>query len=166
MDDLENLTQRAELCYATAYFIIPQYIQQNKERLLEELQTHKEVMAKSLYLTACKAGDQVPHEDDVVALTMHTVMLDTQHEAFIIAFPQFPPVNIQEYDSVDQIVLAPYFAAIIYNRTTNEMKYFILGQSLDAWTTLRKVTFTSNDNLGPGCQPDLEAFTKLLKRHV
>lgn len=67
-------------------------------------------------------------------------------------------------DAMQGIVLAPYFSAMIRERTTGTARYYVLGQSLDGHTTFRTVTPEMNANLGPGCEPELDAFLELLRQ--
>jgi hypothetical protein len=62
-------------------------------------------------------------------------------------------------------VLAPHFAGIIYDRTSREVRYYVLEQApTGGGTALRCITPEGmNCNLGPGPEPGLEAFVREIK---
>ncbi len=78
----------------------------------------------------------------------------------IIQYPTPPPFNLSDPD----LVLAPHFSAILHSTNDNQVRYFILGQSPTGGTTLRSVTTDGlNANLGPGPDPQIDAFINALK---
>ena len=85
--------------------------------------------------------------------------------------PTPPPVSIDLsnediLEALEGVVLAPYFSAILKGKTTDEVKYFILGQSPDGYTTLRATDGGVNANLGRGSDPEPNAFLELLRHRL
>jgi hypothetical protein len=93
---------------------------------------------------------------------------------FIIGYPEPPLIDMSQQlaendddlsilESLDGMVLAPYFSAIIRDDVTRSTGYYVLGQALDGGATLRRVTPHHNLSLGPGYNPDLNEFLQLLR---
>jgi len=75
-----------------------------------------------------------------------------------ISKPEFIPMNHPDR----KFVLAPHFSAVVRNPDNKSLDYYILGQAPLGGTTLRQVNEISNANLGPGCEPEIGEFIKLL----
>jgi len=111
-----------------------------------------------------------PDQDEVAAVTGHSGTLDGALRYHVVQFPAFPTVDLSNLSldpavldrAAKRFVLAPYFSAIVYS-DGGIAHYFVLGQSPAAGTTLREVTPEMNANLGPGCEPEPEAFLSLLR---
>lgn len=174
----ETNHDRATLCYATAYFVLPHYVFGEPQRVLKDFAERPDYSAKFFYVMACQVRDWEPSPDDLRQITAHSGMLNDDRSYHIIEYPPFPPVDITGRsgasgapsadsfkavrDAMRNVVLAPYFSAIIYGEQGIE-HYLVLGQSPDGATTLRRVTPRINANLGRGCAPSLAAFVSLLR---
>lgn len=168
----ESDHDRASLCYATAYFAIPQYVDSRPKNVLEDFAKDATYKAKFFYVVACKLSQSEPHEGDVRAITAHAVDLDNGWKSYIVEYPKFPPPDLSSLQPSDmlnamrKVVLAPYFSAVLFREPEQIEHYFVLGQSPMGGTTLREVRGQMNANLGSGCEPTLEAFTDFLRTKV
>lgn len=160
--------KRAEVVYERAYFLLPRRAHGELEELKSEFDQSPELGAMSYFVRAAKSRGIVPNSDDVRAFRVHSGWLDSKRDYIVIEYPRFTVVdllaNVTRGLEPSNYVLAPYFSAIVEDRGSCEADYFVLGQSPDARTTLRSVSPTINANLGPGCDPELEAFLKLLRK--
>lgn len=157
----------AQDCYTMAYFVLPRYVFDDPERLISEL-TENGLRAGMLYMMACGMNGREPQMDLLRSFPVHAGDLGGDTRYCVVEFPTPPHVNLSDMTmeevmaSADAVVLAPYFAAVV-TRPQSPPRYFVLGQSPDGFTTLRRVTQNSNANLGPGCEPELIAFVELLR---
>ena len=71
-------------------------------------------------------------------------------------------------DARNPPVLAPHFSAMIHDAETNDVAYFILGQApLGGGTTLRSISPEGvNSNLGPGPEPEVNAFLDAIRNRI
>jgi hypothetical protein len=161
--------KRAEVVYEMAYFLLPRRAHGELEELKLEFDQSPELGAMSYFVRAAKARGIVPNADDVRAFRVHsggwtvsenTSSLSTRDSRWSVDLL----ANVARGLEPSNHVLAPYFSAIVEDHDSCEADYFVLGQSPDARTTLRSVSPTINANLGPGCDPELEAFLKLLRK--
>jgi hypothetical protein len=167
--------KRAALTYATAYFVVPQYAFNQADQFTSDFVKAPDLAAKFFYVAACQAHNTDPNPEDAARVRGYTGLLDDRHDYYLIEYPPFPPVDLLASadaggppnaglpEEAGTYVLAPYFSAAVVERETGDLRYFVLGQSPDARTTLRGVTPTTNANLGPGCEPTREAFLGLLR---
>ena len=160
---------RASLCYATAYFAIPHYVFKEPQKVLDDFAKDPGFRAKFFYAVACKMDDSERHEEDVRAITANSVALSNGFNAYIIGYPKFPAPDLSSVPenelvrAIRNVVLAPYFSAIVFRGSDKIDHYYVLGQSPMGGTTFREVRGTANMNLGGGCDPTLSAFTEFLR---
>lgn len=165
-------SETPQICYAMAYFLLPRYCSERRESLLQNLRMGPKAGAAFFYVMTCKLSELEPREDVVHSLSVDIGKLDDATNFYIITYPTPPNVDISQLPEADimqavqQLVLAPYFSAVIENTQTDKLSYYILGQSPDGGTTLRTVEGTINANLGPGCEPSLSSFVQLLRDRV
>jgi hypothetical protein len=166
-----NAHEIAQTCYTMAYFVLPPYVHGQTEKVAQELSAGR-VGAMFFYILTCKASGKEPEPEAVVAFQAHTGSLDTRHDYYVIQYPSLPTVDLSNVDAdrmfeeLGKIVLAPYFSAMVREKNGGAVRYFILGQSPGGGTTLRGVSPDINANLGPGCEPELEAFLQLLRERI
>lgn len=127
--------------------------------------------AQFYFTEAAKGRKKQPKAEIASDVRGHTGRLDGRRDYIIVEYPQFPAIDLLADSSggpapPSGYVLAPYFSAVVIDRGSDEVRYFVLGQSPDARTTLRKVSPSANTNLGRGCEPNLEDFLALLRQHV
>jgi hypothetical protein len=164
--------KRAALTYATAYIVVPRYAFHETDRFTSDFVKAPDLTAKFFYVLACQAHQDEPNPEDADRVHGLTGLLDDRHDYYLIEYPAFPPVDLMTTggpplpDEAGPYVLAPYFSAVVIERETGNLRYFVLGQSPAAGTTLRGVTPTTNANLGPGCEPTRNAFLKLLREQA
>ncbi|WAS92635.1 hypothetical protein [Nannocystis punicea] len=151
-----TVRDRAQLCYTTAYFVLPRCIAADPAKLLRDLETQPRTTPAVMYLMACELEDSEPHEQDVAALTVQPAALGDRLRCQVLAYPHYPPVGV---------VLPPYFSVLVHAEGEAEvLHYFILGQSPTGATTLRTVTpDEANVNLGPGPEPTADALLAVLR---
>ena len=156
--------KRAQVAYHMAYFVLPPRAHNDIKELRADFDNGLDLAALSYYRQAAKSHGLAPHPDELLALRAHTADVG-QCDVIVIEYPRFPAVDLLTEPVIGSHVLAPYFSAVLENRMSTEVQYFVLGQSLDAGTTLRSVSPELNANLGRGCKPQLAAFLKLLRRY-
>jgi hypothetical protein len=165
----ETKHDRASLCYATAYFALPQYVFNKPKSVLNDFAKDPNYQAKFFYVMACKMSQSEPHEEDVRAITAQSVDLGNGWKSYIVEYPKFPPIDLSSLAQSDMVndirnvVLAPYFSAILFRNPENIEHYFVLGQSPMGGTTFREVRQEANANLGEGCEPTLALFAEFLR---
>ena len=157
--------KRAQVAYHMAYFVLPPRAHNDIKELRADFDHGPDLAALSYYRQAAKSHGFAPHPDDMRALRAHTGDIG-ECDLIVIEYPRFPAVDLLAESSGGSYVHAPYFSAILENRMSSKVQYFVLGQSLDAGTTLRSVSLELNANLGRGCAPELAAFLKLLRRYA
>src|SRR5262245_22947265 len=162
----------AQIAYDTAYFALPRRAHADIEELKSEFEDSPDLGAMFYFVETAKRRGVKPNAEDVRALRAHTGRINSEWSYIIVEYPRFPAVDLLA-DMSDGLppgggpyVLAPYFSVVVENRRSGEVQYFVLGQSPDARTTLREVSATMNANLGPGCEPDLDAFLALLRKRL
>lgn len=166
--DPDDCRERAQSCYTAAYFVLPKYVFEEPGRVLSDFAKDPNYAAKFFYVMACKVEGRDPPIDDARAVSGHSGSLNESFDYHVIQYPPFPPVDLtrlppdEMMEALQNVVLAPYFSAILYSKGGGIAHYFVLGQSPDGRTTLREVTPQMNANLGPGCEPDLARFVALL----
>ena len=161
---------RAQVAYDMAYFVLPPRAHNDIKELRADFEDSPDLGALSYYAQAAKARGVVPDAEDVRALRGHTGELD-DCDLIVVEYPRFPAVDLlarlSDGAPLDgSYVLAPYFSAVVIDRGSDEVRCFVLGQSPDARTTLRLVSPEMNANLGDGCEPEMDAFLKLLQLRV
>ncbi|WP_372364976.1 hypothetical protein [Candidatus Uabimicrobium sp. HlEnr_7] len=163
----------AQNCYTMAYYILPPYIFNEKEKVLTELKIGR-LGAMFFYTLTCMQANDEPTPEAMNALAVDAGSFEN-HDYYVITYPTPPPVNMMNsveelFDSKERSVLAPYFSAVIQEKESKKMRYFILGQSPHGMTTFRSVTIDAegmcNANLGPGCLPELPLFLEMLDNHL
>jgi hypothetical protein len=163
--------KRAQIVYDTAYFVLPPRAHADIEELKSEFEESPDLAAIFYFTLAAKRRGVEPNTEDVRALRGHVGRLESGWDFIVVEYPRFPAVDLLAGSDGSppgggSYVLAPYFSAVVHHRDAEEVRYFVLGQSPDARTTLRAVSSRMNANLGPGCEPELEAFLDLLRKHV
>lgn len=170
--------RRAAVAYAAAYFVVPRYAFGETDRFTSDFLKSPDLAAKFFYVVAAQSRGEEPNPEDAARVRGVTGLLDDRRDYYLVEYPTFPAVDLlADLDAgrepnaglpeeAGQYVLAPYFSAAVVERDTGEVSYFVLGQSPDAWTTLRGVTPTTNANLGPGCIPERAAFLQMLRERA
>jgi hypothetical protein len=150
-----------------AYFLLPQYVFENTEAVLKALAGDETPGAGFYYVMTCAANGKEPRPELIRSFPVHCGTLDDHRRYTVVQYPSPPPVGVSAFDqamaALENVVLAPYFSAIIENTDSKEIHYFILGQSPVGSTTLRGVRPGMNANLGEGCEPELDQFIELLR---
>jgi hypothetical protein len=160
--------ETAQNCYTMAYFVLPQYASSEAATFIENLARSPILGAGFYYVMACRMNGKEPDTGLLRSFPVHLGDLDEANRFCIVEYPTPPAVDLSELslDEMlqlgDEVVVAPYFSAIVLNKQSNEARYFVLGQSPDGYTTLRGVIPNLNANLGTGCEPELKEFIALL----
>jgi hypothetical protein len=167
MAETQTAQDTAQDCYTMAYFILPRYVFDDAEALVARL-LGDPTRAGSFYIMAASTNQHEPRWELFRSFPVHSGALDATTRYCIIEYPTPPAVDLSDLSFTEMmertrdVVLAPYFSAILRDQN-GPPRYFILGQSPDGFTTLRSVTLELNANLGPGCEPQLDAFVDLLR---
>jgi hypothetical protein len=162
----------AQNCYTMAYFVLPRYVFHQAATFIENLGRSPTLGAGFYYVMACQMNKIEPDVQLVRSFPVHIGDLDETNRYCIVEYPTPPAVDLSElsleemFESGSNVVLAPYFSAIVLHKPSNTARYFVLGQSPDGFTTLRSVTPGMNANLGPGCEPKLQQFVALLRARI
>ena len=161
----------AQIAYDVAHSLLPGRAHADAQGLRSEFEASPDARAQFYFTEAAKGCKKPPKAEFVRAVRGHTGRLDSKRDYIIVEYPQFPAIDLLAEAPggpapPSGYVLAPYFSAVVIDRASGEVRYFVLGQSPDARTTLRKVSPSANTNLGRGCEPKLEAFLALLRQQV
>jgi hypothetical protein len=162
---LVNAVRLEHVSYSVAYSILPHYAFGDMKKL-EEIWSGRPGLF--FYFMGCKMREVEPQDRDAVKYQSRRGDLDARREYFAIEYPIPAKVNMSSlspdeiFSTGSNVVLAPHFSAIIRDRETAEVDYFVLGQApLGGGTTLRMVTADgANCNLGPGPAPQFDEFLK------
>lgn len=163
-----DASETPRICYNMAYFVLPRFLFSEPDRVLEAFQAGPRVGAHIYYVITCESHEKVPREDVMSSLSVHAGILSATDRYYVVEYPPPPPVDLAGLPEEEimrvlgSVVLAPYFSAIVQDQATRELRYFVLGQSTDGHTTLRRVTPELNANMGRGCEPELDSFVALL----
>lgn len=141
------------VCWAMAYSLFPELVESG--RLVRDLERRRLTSTPYYYVLACTARGHGPREELLRAFRVHTGRMGPRHRWWAIEFPAPPPPGE---------VLAPWFSAVVEETSSGARSYFVLGQSPDGGTTLRRVTTGTNANLGPGGPADLQSFLSLIRK--
>ena len=152
-------------CYDVAYFILPQYVFESFDRLIELCTQSPQAAGPFYYVMACQGRGCEPDIEIAKKFIWRTGDFDAQRKYLALEYPTPPPVDMGSSDpltlleSGKKITLAPYFSVVVHGGTT-EPEYYILGQApIGGGTTVRSILKEGmNCNLGPGPAPKLDAF--------
>jgi len=153
-----------ELSYGVAYFVLPHYAHNDCEKLVEMWKNSPASAGPFYYLMACQMQKTEPINEVALCFRAHYRALDDRRDCYVMQFPEPPPfvlptTDIEELMKIKMPVLAPYFSAVVRDRQTKSVRYYVLGQAPTGGTTLRSVgADQTNYNLGPGPNPTLEEF--------
>jgi hypothetical protein len=152
-----------QLSYQIAYFVLPNYAYTRLSQIEELCRNTPKAAGPFFYVMACQMTNVAPNRNDAERFSWKVGSLDDLTDYYIMVHPTPPPFDITKIPQADigRHPLAPHFSAILSDRTTRTVQYYVLGQSpLGGGTTLRSVTINpmANSNLGPGPEPDLDAF--------
>jgi hypothetical protein len=150
------------LCYRTAYFVLPQLLFSDAERVVGYFTENEYPAGPFLYVLATRVLEIEGNREDALSFHTHTVELSDGVACYILEYPTPPAVDLTQRPPV----LAPYFSAILRDSASAEVSYYVLGQNpFNDGTTLRAVTPDGlNCNLGPGPSPELDSFIGFLQQ--
>lgn len=160
-----------QICYDVAYFVLPHYAFKDFEKIVDLCTNTPAAAGPFFYLLACQFRKSAPNPEDGRKFQWHVGTLDSERHYFALEYPVPPPIELSSVppekllSETAPLVLAPYFSAVIRRERTHESEYYVLGQApLGGGTTLRCVEPDGkNCNLGPGPNPDLDAFLNAVK---
>lgn len=161
----------AQLCYDIAYRILPRYAFEDLAKLQDLCRRTPSAAGPFFYVMASKMRGLEPDASAWRGFRWHLGELDRDHDYLALAYPTPPPIDLSErdleglLDSGPTIVLAPYYSAVIVRRRDEQVRFFNLGQApMGGGTTFRGLTRDGmNCNLGPGPEPDLDAFLDTIR---
>ena len=160
----------ATLCYGIAYFVLPRRAFEECDQLVKIFEDPAFDAGQYFYFLGSRIQKTKPVREQGQLFRSHHGELDSAHDYYVLEYPKPAPVDFSGIDPVEtppeQLpVLAPHFSAVIRRRPSGTIRYYVLGQSpLEGGTTLRCVTPDGmNCNLGPGPEPDLQAFLARLR---
>lgn len=165
--------QMAKVSYRIAYYVLPESVHGEFDKFLGIWRTMVPPIGIMLCEYACSLQKVRPTPEFATAFQTHEGRLDSNRDYYVLQFPPAPapaPMPPREMLLEDitkarekMPVLAPYFAAIVNDRSSCDRAYYVLGQSLATGTTLRSVTADgTNGNLGPGPEPTVASFVRCL----
>jgi hypothetical protein len=150
-------------CYGTAYFALPRLLFSQPERTLGYFVDNEYPEGPYLYMMATRILKVEPVREHALLFQAHCGELSPGKNYHILEYPAPPPFDLAQKGAV----LSPFFSAIIHNTADNEVAYYVLGQNPVSGTTFRTVTPDgANANMGPGPQPELEAFIDFLRQRA
>jgi hypothetical protein len=152
-----------QISYGIAYFVLPNYAFTRLSKIEQLCRETPNAAGPFFYAMACQMSKVPPNRADAERFSWKVGALDDRTDYYVMIYPTPPPFDITTIprEEIKQHPLAPHFSAILYDRTTQAVQYYVLGQSpLGGVTTLRRVTIDpmANYNLGPGPEPDVDAF--------
>ncbi len=162
-----------QLCYDVAYFILPYYAFRDDAKLADMCLNTPTAAGPLFYFMAAKAREVEPNTEDAKRFRWHHGQLAEGREYFALEYPVPPPVDLSDKPIEQMIsgaatfVLAPHFSVIVRGGGP-VAQYFILGQApMGRGTTLRCIKPEGmNCNLGPGPEPQLDAFLDVIREQV
>lgn len=151
------------ICYAMAYYTLPQAISANPSKVMDHIaikESSPNHWAALYYGLTCMTGGNQVDPEVAKEFLAFSGEVDNRYTYHIVQYPTpaaADPTNM---------VLAPYFSAIVVNNASRAIEYLVLGQSPDGGTILRTVHGTTNANLGRSCPPALPNFLQLLRERA
>ncbi|EDY19462.1 hypothetical protein CfE428DRAFT_3147 [Chthoniobacter flavus Ellin428] len=155
----------ARISYGFAYIVLPDLVYRSFEEFLKSWHDSWP-MGWMLCDFGCSKENVRTTIEQKAAFKTTTAPFGPNCDGYFVQFPPPPPYPILSEEEFQALIaskqrprLAPYFAAVIHDRTSGDRNYFTLGQSPAGGTTFRTVTEEGeNCNLGPGPEPDLAKF--------
>ena len=160
----QSMVPLEQTSYDIAYFILPRYVFQSLERIIELCTQTPNAAGPFYYVMACRARDCEP--DIELAKQYKWEIGEIGGRNYLaLKYPTPVPVDMGDSDPIAilesgiKIVLAPFFSVILYGGDSPP-QYFILGQApIGGGTTVREITADGmNCNLGSGPDPQLDLF--------
>lgn len=160
--------QMAQISHEIASLTLPRQAHGDFDSFL----AHWRQPAPPFYFPLCEQGcakRQIrPTPDFATAFKKYEAEIRPGCDCYIIEFPAPPPyVALPAGELIDLMsrapgeapVLAPYFAAIVNDRTAHRRHYYILNQSSGGGTDLRSVNSTGAETkVGDGPEATAQAF--------
>lgn len=151
------------LCYRLAYFVLPELLFSDAERTIGYFTNNDYPPGPYFYALATRVLEVEGNREDALSFQTHTIELADGVDCYILEYPKPPAVDLTQGSPV----LAPFFSVIIRKQGSSEVPYYILGQNPMSGTTFRSLTPDgANANMGPGPEPDLDAFMEFLKQRT
>jgi len=155
--------------YDIAYFILPHYVFQSLDQMIDLCIKTPSVAGPFYYVMACKGRGIEPDMESGKQFLWHKGEFGGRNY-LALEYPSPPPIDMGDSDplklleSGTKLVLAPYFSVILYGNDSSP-SYFILDQApIGGGTTVRSITSDGmNCNLGPGPEPRLELFFEAIR---
>lgn len=162
--------RRAAITREMAYGVVPREAFDEPKGFASEFEEAPDLTVVRCYRCAANDLGHRPDSDDVRQLRGHTARYG-EYEFYVIEYPRFPAIDIvttlgHGLMTTGRHVLAPYFSAVVLDRGSGEPVCYVLGQSPDGGTILRELTPTANMNRGPGCDPNVDEFLKLVRHRA
>jgi hypothetical protein len=158
------------LCYHVAYYVLPHYVFERLEKVLELCEKSPAAAGPFFYVMACKMAGVEPDFEAARRFVWRGGEFGDGRWYLALEYPPPPPVDFGEEDPGSllekgiKLVLAPYLSVILYGDAA-EADYYVLGQApLGGGTTVRSVLKEgANCNLGAGPKPVLEDFLEAIR---
>ncbi|MEM7317283.1 MAG: hypothetical protein AAF497_29505, partial [Planctomycetota bacterium] len=159
--------------YDIAYFILPQYVFSQLDRLIDQCLNTPTAAGPFFYVMARQVRETEPDIEAAKQFKWHNGAFDETQKYLLLEYPVPPAVDLGDADPIsmlesgNKIVLAPHFSLILYGGDESPL-YYILGQSpLSGGTTLRQILDGGmNCNLGPGPPPARDQFFACVREVV
>lgn len=153
------------LSYDIAYFILPPYVFQRFDRMIELSNATPCIAAPFYYGMACQAHGIEPVKELALRFRWHKGDFSAQIKYMALEYPTPAPREIGNADPLELLAsgrmppLAPYFSVVLYG-SGMQPEYFILGQSpMPGVNTVRRILPDgANCNMGQGPEPELSLF--------
>lgn len=164
----------APVSYAIAYFVLPNGVFREPENYIAIWNDPVAPAGGVFYEMGCQfhGADVVPERAALYKASCGK--FDDSTDFYLLEYPAPPPLDFsrlfpgKKTSEAEVPVLAPYFSAMLRDRATGAVSYYVLGQSpVGGGTTVRSVTRDGvNGNLGPGPAPKAGAFLDKLRATV
>jgi hypothetical protein len=152
-----ELVPLEQLSYDIAYFILPQYVFGQLERLIDQCVNTPTLAGPFFYVLACQAREVEPDFEMATDFKWYDGAIDETRIYLALEYPTPPVVDMGDSDPLamlaagHKIVLAPHFSVILHC-DDKPPEYYILGQEpIGGGTTVRQILDGGmNCNMGPG----------------
>lgn len=160
--------QMAQISHGIAFLVLPGQAHGEFDTFL----SHWRTPAPPFYFPLCEQGcaklNTRPTPEFATAFKKYEAEVRPDCDSYIIEFPAPPPyvalpvgqlIDLMSRTPGEAPVLAPYFAAIVNDRTAHRRHYYVLNQSSSGGTELRSVNSTGAEaKVGEGPEPAAQSF--------
>jgi len=159
----------ASISSAIANIIIPKMVFADPAKLEHLWKRASPQEQSAFYVLGCSARQVEPLSEEARSFRFHHGELDPRRDYFLMEFPAPQPLP-PEAAAAENPTLGVFFSAVIRQRDSGTLQYFVLGQAPRqdlGGTTFRCITTDGvNKNLGIGPPAEMEAFLNKIREQI